>query len=168
MKPLTTWSLSYIVYCYIVKVFVLALDQDSLMRHPLDQTVPVSLLFFTFSRLFDSDAEYLPNPWSLGSSGYIANISSSCFLNVAVVHPLRSRMHCGILLKRRGPLKAKLLCLSVWTFADADVFTFGIRQNVPFLTVVKEESLVLGLGTWPWRIRQVYIIRYLSLRRSRE
>ena len=60
-----------------------------------------------------------------------------------------SRMHCSILLKRRGALQAKLLCPKAWTFADADVFTFGIRQNMPCLTVVKVESLVLGLGTWP-------------------
>ena len=46
---------------YIVKVLVLAQDQDSLLRHPLDRAVPASLLF-TSIRLFDSDAEYLPKP----------------------------------------------------------------------------------------------------------
>ena len=150
------------------KVSVLALDQHLLLRHPLDQTVPVSLLFLVIFRLFYSDAEYIPKPWNQGWSRYIANISSNCFLNSAVVHPFMSRMHCGILLKRRGPLQAKLLCLKVWTFADADVFTFGMRQNVPCRNVVKAESLVLGLGTWPRRIRQVYMIRYLSRQRSRE
>ena len=51
----------YIIVFYIVKVLVLAQDQDSLLRHPLDRAVPASLLF-TSIRLFDSDAEYLPKP----------------------------------------------------------------------------------------------------------
>ena len=56
-------------------------------------------------------------------------------------------MHCGILLNKRGPFKTKLFLLRVWTFADADVLTLGMRQKVPFLTVVKDDSFVLGLGT---------------------
>ena len=91
--------------------------------------------------------EKAPIPCSRGWSGYIFNTLSSFFLNSVVEHSLISRMHCGILLNKRGPLKAKLFLLRVWTFADADVLTLGMRQKVPFLTVVKDESFVLGLGT---------------------
>ena len=80
-------------------------------------------------------------------------------MNTSVVHFVRSRIVLGSRLNNRGPRIANELARTLRTEVAEDEDVLGTMHSLPLLMWV---DAIIGVwsrfGTWPSRIRQVYMM----------